>query len=306
MVSKEVEVFLKGIHTAFLDLKDLVTNLGFEGGEEDRVSLLEVLDDASVGLERLETGLCSAALFLPPYELRVCKQEIAGLKLLYRQKREELFPRRRFRFRNRALVNQNAPDLDETLKLEEKREEDSTEYKALCFEDKNGEDLVLESVAGKDIVLRRLSQCTVQIHGVPSAVTLSHLESCTLQTSPISGSLHVTACTNCTIASAARQIRIHDTFHCDLYLHVPSGAIIENSKQIRVAPYNLGGDDIEKQFKEAQLDASNNQWDSITDFNWLRIQQSPNWSILPKEQRTRQTTRTHPIHSHPNPPASFT
>ncbi len=30
---------------------------------------------------------------------------------------------------------------------------------------------------------------------------------------------------------------------------------------------------------------ANNKWDRVEDFNWLRLQHSPNWSQLPAEQR---------------------
>ena len=31
-----------------------------------------------------------------------------------------------------------------------------------------------------------------------------------------------------------------------------------------------------------------NQWDQVDDFKWLKAEHSPNWSILPEEQRLKE------------------
>ncbi len=35
-----------------------------------------------------------------------------------------------------------------------------------------------------------------------------------------------------------------------------------------------------------------NQWDQVDDFKWLKSEHSPNWSILPEEQRLKEETWT--------------
>jgi len=35
-----------------------------------------------------------------------------------------------------------------------------------------------------------------------------------------------------------------------------------------------------------------NQWDQVDDFKWLKAEHSPNWSILPDEQRLREEVWT--------------
>ena len=32
-------------------------------------------------------------------------------------------------------------------------------------------------------------------------------------------------------------------------------------------------------------DTGKNQWDQVDDFKWLKAEHSPNWSVLPEEQR---------------------
>jgi hypothetical protein len=38
-------------------------------------------------------------------------------------------------------------------------------------------------------------------------------------------------------------------------------------------------------YQENASTESNNQWDQVDDFKWLKMEHSPNWSILPEENR---------------------
>ena len=40
-----------------------------------------------------------------------------------------------------------------------------------------------------------------------------------------------------------------------------------------------------EEFSRANLELSVNHWNCIDDFNWLSVEQSPNWSILPDDKR---------------------
>lgn len=41
----------------------------------------------------------------------------------------------------------------------------------------------------------------------------------------------------------------------------------------------------EAAFARAGLNKNDNLWEQVDDFNWLRAQQSPNWSVLPDSER---------------------
>jgi len=69
-------------------------------------------------------------------------------------------------------------------------------------------------------------------------------------------------------------------------MFVTSRAIIEDCRDIHVAPntytYDGHGDD----FCKSGLDESVNNWESIGDFNWLSTDmQSPNWSRINNNQK---------------------
>jgi len=92
-------------------------------------------------------------------------------------------------------------------------------------------------------------------------------------------------CTNCCFGLASQQIRIHTSTNCDFYLRVKSNPIIEDSNTVRFAPYNFSYNGILDQLKETALDQETEKWANVEDFNWLKLQRSPNWSIVPENER---------------------
>ena len=86
-------------------------------------------------------------------------------------------------------------------------------------------------------------------------------------------------------ALASHQIRIHGAKRSDFYLRVRSRPIIEDCSGVRFAPYCLRYEGIEEDLRGTGLDAETGNWSNVDDFRWLRAVQSPNWSVLPENER---------------------
>lgn len=71
---------------------------------------------------------------------------------------------------------------------------------------------------------------------------------------------------------------MHGARNVDVYLHCGSRPIIEDCEGVRFAPLMEG---------EAGLEGllGANQWDQVDDFGWLKVERSPNWSVLPEAER---------------------
>jgi hypothetical protein len=140
-------------------------------------------------------------------------------------------------------------------------------------------------------------------------VRLDRIEGCRLFLGPVAGSVHLEHCVDSVVFVASRQIRIHAAQRVDFYVHVLSNPIIEHSSQVRFAPYALDYEELAEHMRQADLDLAVlnararpapadtsaeqpqpfepfvNKWDQVNDFNWLRQQQSPNWSIIDPSER---------------------
>ena len=94
------------------------------------------------------------------------------------------------------------------------------------------------------------------------------------------------SCSDSVIATGCQQLRVHHTTNTDFYLHVTSRAIIEDSKNVRFAPYNVQYPLLSEHYAMSGLDLAVNNWYDVDDFNWLAMNTpSPNWRVLEEENR---------------------
>jgi len=113
------------------------------------------------------------------------------------------------------------------------------------------------------------------------------LRNCRVYAGPVIGSVLIDEAEGCVFVMASHQIRIHNAKGCDFYLRVRSRPIIEDSSGVRFAPYCLSYEGVEEDLRDASLDEETGNWANVDDFRWLRAVQSPNWSLLPENERVR-------------------
>ncbi|KAG8766565.1 hypothetical protein FRC20_006276 [Serendipita sp. 405] len=139
-----------------------------------------------------------------------------------------------------------------------------------------------------DVSLASLSNCIVDLVGrsdlLPGVLGAFHardLKRCIIIVPSIKGSALIHDCSDCIIAVACHQFRIHTSSRVDVYLHVTSLPVLEKCTAMRFAPYSKAmasssTDDLEEQV---------NRFSEVQDFLWIRSTPSPNWSILPTNER---------------------
>lgn len=117
--------------------------------------------------------------------------------------------------------------------------------------------------------------------GAPFAsLALKNIESSLIVAGHVDGPCHITGLRNSKVLVVARQVRIHECENVDFYLYCASRPIIEDCKGLRFAPA--------PKFHSADKDEKTNMWDQVDDFKWLKAEHSPNWSVLPEEQRIKE------------------
>lgn len=251
----------------------------------DKTTFTEHLDDIAQRMQALKKFVADSQLFLTTYDKRVANETLVALQKSFSEKQHELLPKKKFTFKVRRKENESKVctkmSFDETDKAAPVRVPDPS---ADCgFVEKDSEELVLlaNAVNGKDVGLHRLKNCTIKIYGNPSTVHASDLRDCTVHIGPISTSVFVDDCIKVSFVVACQQLRIHKSDDCKFYVHVSSRSIIEDSRNLKFAPYNWCYDELDKHFCLAGLDRSVNNWKAVDDFNWLAADvPSPNWSVL--------------------------
>ncbi|KAK4036589.1 tubulin-specific chaperone C isoform X1 [Daphnia magna] len=246
---------------------------------------------ASEALQNLTRFVSENAPSLPAYELRRAHSEITKFKTRILDVEEKTRRQGKFKFtrtsKEKPTVGKPPPGCTE----EKVKNVRVAEGLLPTLSGMKGETIIMDSQesSNKDIWLDNLEKSTIIIKGIPSALHVTHLNHCKIVGGPVQTSVFLEDCFRSTFVIGCQQMRIHKTKECDFYLHIGSRIIIEDCHACRFAPYDrilnreyLGK---EEEFNQAKLELAVNHWNSIDDFNWLSTEQSPNWSILPENER---------------------
>ncbi|CAN4107040.1 unnamed protein product [Withania somnifera] len=277
-------------------------------------NLKSELDQISISITNLEKTLAKNTFSLPSYDVRTCLKTLTDLKQSVEHVTCKVIPKKKFSFKNKKKVttqndvvahvesnnsvfrvlgsSPNGVLMKEFDNDEEIRESNNAVVRVLenspGFKGKENEVLVKEFDNDEEIrefFLADLRNCEVRLVGRVRALFVNKLSDCKVYIGPVYGSVLIEEVTNCVFVMASHQIRIHQAKRCDFYLRVRSRPIIEDSNGVRFAPYCLKYDGIERDLEEANLGEETGNWSNVDDFKWLRAVRSPNWSILPENER---------------------
>lgn len=256
------------------------------------------LDLMVVKLQKLQEFVTEAGMFLPPYDVKKSQKTMSSLNTQFQEMQEQVKPKKKFGFKKckqRTAVSapSTAPDISSLSVVDAVPGYSSSNSCSLSNLTDQTMVLTREQVEARDVSLDHLTNCRVEIQGPPSTLHMSSMTNCTILSGPVSTSVFVDICTSSTLSISCQQMRTHRTTKTDIYLHTTAKAIIEECTEVRVAPYSWSYPGMEEDFVRAGLEREVNHWDQIGDFNWLALDKhSPNWSILPVDQRRLDWSQT--------------
>ncbi|KAL3819620.1 hypothetical protein ACJIZ3_005525 [Penstemon smallii] len=246
------------------------------------------LEPISLEISTLEKLVAENSYFLPPFEVRACLTTIALLK----QSLDDITPKKKFSFKNKTskkttTVAQNQP----VICNNEEKANAGYEKQGFGFRDRENEVLTKEFNRSEpegqngEFTLSGLRGCEIRLKGCLRSLFIDRLANCKVYVGAVMGSVLIEGAEGCVFILASHQIRIHNAKYCDFYLRVRSRPIIEDSCGVRFAPYCLSYEGLERDLEEANLGEETGNWMNVDDFRWLRAVQSPNWSVLPENER---------------------
>ncbi|XP_004379517.1 tubulin-specific chaperone C [Trichechus manatus latirostris] len=262
----------------------------------------ERLEEAAARLQGLQKLLNDSVLFLAAYDLRQGQEALGRLQAALAERRQELQPKKRFAFKTRRKDPAPASKVDaapgvpvaegiqaSAPPLKEERSFGSNWVCGFSSLESQVLEKRAEELHQRDVLLTELINCTIRLYGNPNTLRLTKARNCTVLCGPVSTSVFLEDCSDCVLVVACQQLRIHTTKDTRIFLQVISRAIVEDCNGIQFAPYTWSYPGIDKDFEDSGLDRSKNNWNDVDDFNWLaRDVASPNWSILPEEERMIQ------------------
>jgi hypothetical protein len=150
-----------------------------------------------------------------------------------------------------------------------------------------------------------------------AGLTLRNIRDSLVICGHVNGPAHVTDVQNSVIVTTCRQFRMHDCKDVDVYLLCTSRPIIEDCRNVRFAPLpqsmvrysfwypnKVSHHDPTLICCPLQLlsndDLTQNKFDQVDDFKWLKAEHSPNWSVLPQDQLIKEDVWTGVVPGGPN------
>lgn len=317
---ESIEAFLAAFQELQASVSSRLQALLAAGPQEDGKATQRALDELSAELLVLQGRTATASYFLPSYDQKQCTGRIADMRQAIDNAQGVLIPKKKFSFSkkvSRVKGSDVAADTSASASAAEPGSgalcsissqatanvpEPSTAGASPTERDiqlaKSGRGIMgargqaitiaAEHLAGGEFVLLDLQDCTVHLAGHTTSVRLFNLRNTTVVTGPITGSCFVHHAAGCKLHLAAYQVRIHNTSDTHFYLRVRSKPIIEHTSGVHFAPY-----DADTQLTHlAPLVAAHqlgsgeaDMWSQVDDFGWIKATQSPNWAVLPPEQR---------------------
>ena len=255
----------------------------------DSTEVKPQLDAIASSIADLEKLVAEKSYFLPSYEVRSSLKAISDLRQSVEILSSELVPKKKFSFKNKSQKKKRDPVSNEERGAETV-EPEKTNFivpESPGFRNKTGEVLVrkFEGTELGEFTISDLDSCEVRLIGSVRALFVHHLRNCRVYGGPVTASILIEGVEECVFVMASHQIRIHHAKSTDFYLRVRSRPIIEDSNNVRFAPYCLRYEGIDGDLKSAGLGEETGNWANVDDFRWLRAVQSPNWSVLPENER---------------------
>jgi len=244
-------------------------------------------DKISQSISDLEKLVAQSSYFLPSYDVRSSLKTVSDFKRTLDNLSSELIPKKKFFFKNKATKKVVAESKQSISPVLDSVQSNFTVRDSPGFRNKTGEVLIgefKESEVG-EFTISDLDSCEVRIIGCVRALFVHRLKDCRVYVGPVTGSILIEEVEGCVFVIASHQIRIHGAKRSDFYLRVRSRPIVEDCNGVRFAPYCLSYRGIEEDLHGAGLDAETGNWANVDDFRWLRAVQSPNWSVLPENER---------------------
>ncbi|XP_077194105.1 tubulin-specific chaperone C [Paroedura picta] len=245
------------------------------------------LEEAAERLQGLQRLLTDSVRFLAPYEVRQAQATLARLQGALSERRLQVQPKKRFAFRARKKEAAAAPEPPAQPQVASPATFPPADPEC-GFSRLEGQELQLgrAELLQRDVILSHLTSCRVQLRGNPNTLLMRGCRDCTVLCGPVSTSALVEDCRGCLLALACQQLRTHHATQSSFYVRVTSRAMLEDCSAVRFAPYTWSYPGIETDFETSGLDRSRDNWRLVDDFNWLaRDQPSPNWSVIPEEER---------------------
>lgn len=211
---------------------------------EETSSGVVSLEEIHVEIEQMLHILNQSIHFLSDYDKEQSQKRIQELEDRLQALRKQKAPPK-FRFKG---LKKKGPMATSKVKVEEESTSSGKEVDGFDvpnerrFQDLHHQVLKIQEQdiqLNSDLTFERLQNCLILIDAMTTALRFVHCQNIQVFAAPTNGSVWVEETSHTTLHVAARQLRYYQCQHIDSYIYTCSKPTIEQSQNMRFAPYGL-------------------------------------------------------------------
>jgi tubulin-specific chaperone C len=211
---------------------------------------------------------------LPHYDNQRIQERLTKMSQRIQNIEQRIRPRKKFSFRNPQSAKSDQPSQEIPQKTIEQPQISQSSFLENC----SFQILFPETEWCESYTIQHCRQSTFVIASQLTAIHLRHLTDCTIVCAPVTSSVMIEKCENCTLVVGGHQIRIHNSYNCEVYLLAKGQPILEGCKDLCVSPYSFQYSQVNDHLQRMGMSESEvNKWDEITDLEWFQSGKSPHW-----------------------------
>ena len=152
------------------------------------------------------------------------------------------------------------------------------------FKNKRKETLIKlpGSIKEQGFNIDKLDECEVYILDITDTIYIDNCNNCKFFIAPVKGSIFLRDSRNCVCSVACRQLRVKNCTDATFFLYSMSDPHIEQSFDMKFAPYNFAYPNQDIDFRKAGFDVNVNRWCKVYDHSGGNGE--GHFSLLPPNQ----------------------
>ncbi len=136
------------------------------------------------------------------------------------------------------------------------------------------------TLCGAQFIIADCEDCDICLLDNTSTVSVDRCKGCRILVGPCDSSVFIRDCRDCTFAVATRQLRTRDCRDIDMRLFCGTAPVIEKTRRLRLACWEGGWFELERQLDVCALSPFQNRWAQVHDFTPGGGGGGQNWSLI--------------------------
>lgn len=225
-------------------------------------------------------------LQLPAFTQQKFQNQVEQLQKTLLAEKEKAIPKKRFQFKNKPKTEgKQAKEDKPAAKVQISSLIDPE--KDLIIRKLRNETMVVDPAQyeGKqNVYIENIENCDIFLPFIMKALYIKNTYQSRVYTGMVTGGAHIETTNKSTYQIKAHQVRIHKANEVTFQLNVMNSPIIENCTKLKFGPYMFQYPTQVAEEDALGIEPTDNLWDQVRDFQWIKKTPSPNWSKMNEEE----------------------